>query len=207
MGRPLLEFVMKIKISLSAEIRDMSHLDEDFLGLLDLGEKAYKQGTGVWRAVGYTSELHILVQHTKSKYRVYLVESKTDKFVGFMLLDPKTMRTGIKPKFYHPTLFMRPEYRGRGLFIPLYRWVLDNGINLISDDWHSEGTNQLLQRLIKEYRYLSLKDGSSGKKDQYEQMLDPKRLTLPDYYTILFSKDWSEDDVKDFVDLFQGKKK
>lgn len=178
-------------------------LHKDMYDVIEAHQKEYEQGKGVWKRVEYTDDLYILVRSIRmrkaNRYRIFLVEKSTDSFVSVMMLDPEQIDWRYKEIFYTPTSYVLEEYRGRGLFSPLYRWFVDSGFNLKADSRQSEFSNRLWHRLIGEYHYLTVRDDAL-EGDTYTQMLNPKRLRKKHYVTLLFSNKWSQSDVKAFAD-------
>lgn len=177
-------------------------LEEDMLEVIAEHRKEYVRGEGVWRVVDYTDELFILVRSIRSRganrYRIFLVERDSERWVSCMILDPETINWRHREIFYVPTSYVVDDWRGRGLIAPLYRWFVDNGFKLKADTRQSEFSNRLWHRLINEYSYLTVRhDNPQG--DSYSRMLNPKRLRLKGYATLLFPHDWNEDALKNFA--------
>lgn len=180
-------------------------LHEDMVDVLEAHQKEYRRGKGVWQRTEYTDDVYILVRSIRRRransYRIFLVDSKTDNFVSAMLLDPETINWRHKEIFYVPTSFILPEWRGRGLFSPLYRWFMDSGFNLKADTRQSEFSNRLWHRLINEYSYLTIPEHEEKlPTDRYTRMLNPKRLRMKHYTTLLFNNNWSEEGIKAFAE-------
>lgn len=176
--------------------------DDDMQEVIDAHQSEYRRGKGIWQRVEYTDDVFILVRKKRArkadKYRIFLVEHKTQRFVSVMMLDPETINFKDRQIFYTPTSYIIPEYRSRGLFSPLYRWVLNHGLSLKADIRQSEHSNRLWHRLINEYGYITICD-SKTVGDSYPRMLDIERLRLKHYTTLLFCNDWTEQMIKDFA--------
>lgn len=182
-------------------VKEMN-LKEDMLDVMDAHRREYLRGRGVWRRVDFTDELEILVRSIRSRranrFRIFLVERGTDTFVSAMILDPETINWRHREIFYVPTSYVIEEYRGRSLISPLYRWFLNSGYNLKADIRQSEFSNRLWHRLINEYSYLTVRN-EKPKGDSYSRMLNPKRLRMKGYATLLFGHDWSEESLRQFA--------
>lgn len=175
---------------------------DEMVAVMEEHQKDYRKGRGVWREVDYTDEVSILVRSVRmriaNRFRIFLVEKKTGNFVSAMLLDPEKITFRHPEIFYVPTSFVLPEYRGKGLFSPLYRWALDSGFKLKADTRQSEDSNRLWHKLITEYSYITVCDESLIG-DTYSNMLDPKRLRMKNYTTLLFSNLWTEENIQAFA--------
>lgn len=177
---------------------------DEMLDVIEEHQKDYRSGRGVWQRVDYTEDVFILVRAIRMRayghrYRIFLVDKATENFVSAMLLDPEKITFRHPEIFYVPTSFVLPSHRGRGLFLPLYRWFIDSGFKLKADSRQSEDSNRLWHRLITEYGYITVCD-SKLMGDTYTQMLDPQRLRMKEYTTLLFNNEWTEDDIKAFAD-------
>lgn len=177
-------------------------LVEDMENVIDAHQREYRRGRGVWRRVDYTDDLFILVRRIRTRkadrYRIFLVEVTTERFVSAMLLDPEIINFRHKEIFYTPTSYILEQYRGRGLFVPLYRWFMNSGFNMKADSRQSEFSNRLWHRLINEYSYLTIAD-ELPYNDTHSRMLNPKRLRMKHFTTLLFNNAWTEENIKDFA--------
>lgn len=185
----------KIQISLSVSIRDLPdfHLEDT----LSKGQKAFKQKHGVWKKVGYTPNINIYVQQLrKGAYNVFLRDEVQQQFVSVLCLKPIKV---LNQTFYEHQAYIREEYRGRGLFVPLFHWVLTHGLDLHSDFAQTEENNAIWQRLIRQYRFISVYDGKFPKDETISGMKDPKRLRMDKYVTLLFCKQWSDKGIAQFT--------
>lgn len=189
----------KIQISLSVNIRDLPdfHLED----ILNKGQRAFKQSHGVWKKVAYAPNINIYVQQLrKGAYNVFLRDEVKQEFVSVLCLKPIKILNQV---FYEHQAYLREEYRGRGLFVPLFHWVLRHGLDLHSDFAQTEDNNAIWQRLIQQYRYVSVYDGKFPKGETIRNMKDPKTLRKDKYVTLLFSTQWSNAGVEQFIkDLF-----
>lgn len=177
-------------------------LQADMIDVVDAHRREYMRGRGVWRRIDFTDEVDVLVRSIRSRgadrYRIFLVERGTDNFVSVIILDPETINWRHKEIFYVPTSFIVKKYRGRGLVSALYRWFISGGFNLKADTRQSEFSNRLWHRLINEYSYLTVRH-EKPEGDSYSRMLNPKRLRLENYTTLLFSHHWNEEQLQNFA--------
>lgn len=185
----------KIQISLSVNIGDFPdfHLENT----LAKGQRDFMRNRGEWKKVSYTPKIGIYVnQYRKDGYNIFLRDEASGEFVAVLHLIPIKI---LGYTFHEHQAYIRDEYRGRGLFVPLFHWVLTNGLDLHSDFAQTEENNAIWQRLIRQYRFVSAYNGKFPKSETIEDMKDPKRLRMNKYVTLLFSTKWSDAGVEQFI--------
>lgn len=116
----------------------------DWQGQTDLSK--YREERCV--RVSTTDEAYVIaVEQTEhSCFQVYLLHEHTPVGVIYMTLELRNL--------YSLSSYFLKKYRGRGLAKMLYKWLLDSGFSLTTDDGQSRYSYRLWKSLSKEYELL-----------------------------------------------------
>lgn len=162
-------------------------------------EDDFQSKKGQWKSVGYTKDLSIEVnKQGKTKladFAIYLRDKKANRFIARMKLEAVLFGGKV---FYTPHSYIDPAYRGRGLFKPLYRWILNHGLSLVSDDRQSKFSNSMWRKLSDTYAVASFPVDVKREALIIDRH-DSELISKMGYYSVLFSKNWKQKEIDSFV--------
>ena len=120
------------------------------------------------------------------------------EFVAYITLEVlKEMSTLFKTELFRDHPFILKDFRGKGLMVQLYEWVLEARAVLVSDGYPSVAHNLMWQRLAQHHPWIIYDAGDEYRKLNSRKGLAPDKQVIANmakkqFGAMLFGSTWTQ---------------